>query len=89
MKSPRPVLRVSISTPCPKRATHSIAVSAPSVEGLDAAVAPIEQAVIQASCETRLLVGQQSAASTAAAMPMSLGVDGSAWWSGWRDRRRG
>ena len=41
-----------------------------SVRILDAAVAAIEQAAIQASCETRLLVGQQAAAFTAAALPL-------------------
>ena len=35
-----------------------------------AGVAAIEQAAIQASCETRLLVGQQAAAFTAAALPL-------------------
>ena len=48
------------------RYTGLIAVSAPTIEELDAAVAAIEQAAIQASCETRLLVGQQAAAFTAA-----------------------
>ncbi len=52
------------------RYTGLIAVSAPSVEELEAAVAAIEQAAIQASCETRLLVGQQAAAFTAAALPL-------------------
>jgi hypothetical protein len=52
------------------RYTGLIAVSAPTVEELDAAVAAIEQAAIQASCETRLLVGQQAAAFTAAALPL-------------------
>ena len=37
---------------------------------LEAAVSAIEQAAIQASCETRLLVGQQAAAFTAAALPL-------------------
>ena len=37
-------------------------------------VAAIEQAAIQASCETRLLVGQQAAAFTAAALPLSRRV---------------
>ena len=37
---------------------------------LDAAAAAIEQAAVQASCETRLLVGQQAAAFTAAALPL-------------------
>ncbi|MBX4421192.1 PrgI family protein, partial [Mycobacterium tuberculosis] len=52
------------------RYTGLIAVSAPTGEELDAAVAAIEQAAIQASCETRLLVGQQAAAFTAAALPL-------------------
>ena len=52
------------------RYTGLIAVSAPTVEELDAGVAAIEQAAIQASCETRLLVGQQAAAFTAAALPL-------------------
>ena len=37
---------------------------------LEAAVASIEQAAIQASCETRRLVGQQAQAFTAAALPL-------------------
>lgn len=50
--------------------TGLIAVSAPSVEELDAAVAAIEQAAIQASCETQLLVGQQASEFTAAPLPL-------------------
>ena len=53
------------------RYTGLIAVTAPTVEELDSAVAAIEQAAIQASCETRLLVGQQAAAFTAAALPLA------------------
>ncbi|MGO2665425.1 SCO6880 family protein [Mycetocola reblochoni] len=53
------------------RYTGLIAVTAPTVEELDTAVAAIEQAAIQASCETRLLVGQQAAAFTAAALPLA------------------
>lgn len=52
------------------RYTGLISVSASSAEELDAAVAAIEQAAIQASCETRLLVGQQAQAFTAAALPL-------------------
>lgn len=52
------------------RYTGLISVSAPTVEELEAGVAAIEQAAIQASCETRLLVGQQAAAFTAAALPL-------------------
>lgn len=52
------------------RYTGLISVSAPTIEELEAAVAAIEQAAIQASCETRRLVGQQAAAFTAAALPL-------------------
>ena len=52
------------------RVSGLISVSAPSVDELDAAVAAIEQAAIQASCETRRLVGQQAQAFTAAALPL-------------------
>lgn len=52
------------------RYTGLISVSARTAEDLDAAVAAIEQAAIQASCETRLLVGQQAQAFTAAALPL-------------------
>lgn len=53
------------------RVTGLIAVSAPVSEELDAAVSAIEQAAIQASCETRRLVGQQAQAFTAAALPLA------------------
>ena len=56
------------------RYTGLISVSAPTVDELDAAVAAIEQAAIQASCETRLLVGQQAAAFTAAALPLCRAI---------------
>lgn len=52
------------------RYTGLMTVSADTVEDLDAGVAAMEQAAIQASCETRLLVGQQAAAFTAAALPL-------------------
>ncbi|MFC2690581.1 MAG: SCO6880 family protein, partial [Propionibacterium freudenreichii] len=52
------------------RYTGLISVSATTTDDLDAAVAAIEQAAIQASCETRLLVGQQAQAFTAAALPL-------------------
>lgn len=52
------------------RYTGLISVSARTADDLDAAVAAIEQAAIQASCETRLLVGQQAQAFTAAALPL-------------------
>ncbi|NHN55855.1 PrgI family protein [Calidifontibacter sp. DB0510] len=51
-----------------------IAVSAPTVDELDAAVAALEQAAVQASCETRRLVGQQAQAFTAAALPLGRGL---------------
>jgi len=52
------------------RATGLIAVSAPSPDELERAVADIEQASIQASCETRRLWGQQAQAFAAAALPL-------------------
>ncbi len=52
------------------RVTGLISVSAPTPDELEAAVAAIAQAAIQASCETRRLVGQQAAAFTAAALPL-------------------
>jgi hypothetical protein len=52
------------------RYTGLISVSARTADDLDAAVAAIEQAAIQASCETRLLVGQQAQAFNAAALPL-------------------
>ncbi|MES2093479.1 MAG: SCO6880 family protein [Actinomycetota bacterium] len=52
------------------RYTGLLSVSARTADDLDAAVAAIEQAAIQASCETRLLVGQQAQAFTAAALPL-------------------
>ena len=53
------------------RVSGLIAVSAATTEDLDAAVSAIEQSAIQASCETRRLVGQQAAAFTAAALPLA------------------
>jgi hypothetical protein len=47
-----------------------ISVSAKTEDDLQAAVAAIEQAAVQASCETRTLVGQQAQAFTAAALPL-------------------
>ena len=52
------------------RATGLITVSAPDPTELERAVAAIEQAAIQASCETRRLWGQQAQAFTAAALPL-------------------
>lgn len=56
------------------RYTGLIAVSAPTSAELDAAVAAIEQAAVQASCETRRLVGQQAQAFTVAALPLCRSV---------------
>lgn len=56
------------------RFTGLIAVSAPAPDELDAAVSAIEQAAVQASCETRRLVGQQAAAFAAAALPLCRGL---------------
>lgn len=47
-----------------------ISVSAQTRAELDMAVASVEQAAIQASCEVRRLVGQQAQAFTAAALPL-------------------
>ncbi|MCL1899949.1 MAG: type VII secretion protein EccE [Promicromonosporaceae bacterium] len=47
-----------------------MSVSAKTEDGLQAALAAIEQAAVQASCETRTLVGQQAQAFTAAALPL-------------------
>lgn len=52
------------------RATGLISISAPTQGELDVAVATVEQAAIQASCETRRLVGQQAQAFAAAALPL-------------------
>ena len=53
------------------RCTGLVAVSASDAAGLERSVAAIEQAAIQASCETRRLWGQQAQAFTAAALPLS------------------
>ena len=52
------------------RATGLIAVSAQDSDELERAVADIEQAAIQASCETRRLWGQQAQAFSATALPL-------------------
>ena len=51
-----------------------LAVTAHDLDALQAARAAIEQAAIQAGCETRLLVGQQAQAFTAAALPLCRGI---------------
>ena len=53
------------------RYTGLIAITAPTEVELESAIAAIEQAAIQASCETRRLVGQQAQAFTAAALPLA------------------
>lgn len=53
------------------RATGFVAVSAADPDELERAVAAIEQAAIQASCETRRLWGQQAQGFAAAALPLS------------------
>lgn len=52
------------------RYTGLIALTATTIEDLDAHVAAPEQAAIQVNCETRLLVGQLAKAFTAAALPL-------------------
>lgn len=53
------------------RYTGLINISAPTQDDLEAAVSAVEQAAIQASCETRRLVGQQARAFTVAALPLA------------------
>jgi hypothetical protein len=52
------------------RCTGLIAVSAADPDELERAVAAVEQAAIQASCETRRLWGQQAQAFAAASLPL-------------------
>lgn len=56
------------------RATGFITVSAATPDELEQAVAAIEQAAIQASCETRRLWGQQAQAFATAALPLCRSV---------------
>jgi hypothetical protein len=56
------------------RTTGLVCATAPTPDELDAAVAAIEQAAIQASCEVRRLVGQQAQAFTAAALLLCRSV---------------
>ncbi len=51
-----------------------LCVTAPTLEGLQQAKATIEQAAVNASCETRLLLGQQTQAFAAAALPLGRGI---------------
>ncbi len=52
------------------RYTGLIAVSARTEDALEESVAAVEQAAVQASCETRRLVGQQAQAFAVAALPL-------------------
>jgi len=52
------------------RLTGLITISAPDLNELERAVADVEQAAIQASCETRRLWGQQARAFCSAALPL-------------------
>lgn len=56
------------------RCTGLVAVSAGDPEQLERSVAAIEQAAIQASCETRRLWGQQAQGFAAAALPLGRPV---------------
>ena len=56
------------------RFTGLVAITAADVDELDAAVAIVEQAALQAECETHRLVGQQSQAFAAAALPLGRGL---------------
>ena len=53
------------------RVTGLVSVSATTPDELEQAVAVVEQAAIQASCETRRLWGQQAQAFTLAALPLA------------------
>ncbi|WP_244928525.1 SCO6880 family protein [Nocardioides sp. W7] len=56
------------------RCTGLVAVSATDPDELERAVAAIEQAAIQASCETRRLWGQQAQGFCAGALPLARGI---------------
>lgn len=56
------------------RVSGLISICAPTTDALDTAVAAVEQAAIQASCETRRLVGQQAQAFIAAGLPLCRNV---------------
>lgn len=53
------------------RLTGLITISAPTLDDLEQAVAAIEQAAIQASCEVRRLYGQQAQSFAAASLPLA------------------
>lgn len=67
--------RALISGHADVRFTGLIAVTAPTRDGLEAAVAEIRRAAIQSGCETRRLYGQQARAFTAAALPLARKVN--------------
>jgi hypothetical protein len=56
------------------RCTGLIAVSASDPDELERGIAAIEQAAIQASCETRRLWGQQAQSFAVAALPLGRSV---------------
>ncbi len=56
------------------RFTGLIAVTAPTKDKLDSAVSQLQRAATQSGCETRLLLGQQARAFTAAALPLARKV---------------
>ncbi len=56
------------------RYTGLIAVSARTEDALEESISAIEQAAVQASCETRRLVGQQAQAFAVAALPLCRAV---------------
>lgn len=51
-----------------------LVVTAPSIAQLQADRAALEQAALQAGCETRILTGQQAQAFAAAALPLARGI---------------
>jgi hypothetical protein len=56
------------------RCTGLVAISANNLDELERGIAAIEQAAIQASCETRRLWGQQAQSFAAAALPLGHGL---------------
>jgi len=56
------------------RFTGLIAVTAGTKEELDSALSQVQRAATQCGCETRLLLGQQARAFTAAALPLARKV---------------
>ena len=66
--------RALISGHADLRFTGLIAVTAPTKDELDAALSLLGRAATQSGCETRLLLGQQARAFTAAALPLARRV---------------